>query len=789
MRTKSTVLILMILLAFNTVHGQNFVWAKQIGGNDFEESRSIAVDVSGNVYTTGSFNGTADFDPGSGVSNFISAGGQDIYIHKLNVNGNFVWAKRIGGTGLDEGLAVALDASGNAYVTGYFGGTVDFNPGPGVNNLTSAGELDIFILKLDANGNFVWAKRMGGSGSDIGWSIGIDPFGNVYTTGWFFNTVDFDPGTGVNNHTSAGYGDIFIQKLNGSGSFLWARTTGGTEIDYGKSVRFDSFGNVYMTGEFQETVDFDPGPGVSNLTTSVGVTDVYIRKMDENGNFLWVKQLIGAGYDGAYSVGVDSFGNVYTTGYFQDVTDFDPGPGVFNLTSSGVGDIFIQKMDSNGNFLWAKGMGSIGMDVGLSLALDVSGNCYTTGYFVDVVDFDPGPAVYNLTSDSGDRDIFVQKLDTNGNLLWVKQMGGALTDFSQSIAVDAFENTYITGYFFGTTDFDPGVGVHNLITVDSDNFIQKMSSCSPVTGSDTITACDSYEWIDGITYVSDNNSATYVLTSAAGCDSTVTLNLIINFSDNVTDAVETCNSHTWIDGITYTSSNNTATHTLTNAVGCDSVITLNLTINSSVGTDVITACNSYTWINGITYTANNNTATDTLTNAAGCDSLVTLNLTINNVSDVTTSLNGITINSNNSNATYQWLRCGDGPSNYTPIANETSIDFTPVENGYYAVEITENGCVDTSDCVAITKVGLFELSNGVKVITYPNPTTGKVCLEFEETVNELEVTLTDVKGNVISTETHHALSEMAIELTGANGIYFLTLQTQTGKSTLKLLKE
>ena len=757
-----------------------------------EESRSVAIDASANVYTTGNFYDTVDFDPGPGISEFISEGGQDIYIHKLNANGNLVWAKRIGGTDFDEGLAVAVDASGNVYVTGFFRGTVDFDPGSGTNNLTSLGFGDVFVLKLDANGNFLWAKGVGGTGFDIGWSIGIDPFGNVYTTGWFFDTVDFNPGTGVDNHTSAGEGDIFIQKLDANGNFLWAKTTGGTENDYSRSVRFDSFGNVYTTGEFQETVDFDPGSGVSNLATSPGNPDIYVRKMDGNGNLLWVKQLIGSQFDGAYSVAVDVSGNVYTTGFFQDVTDFDPGPGISNLTSSGAGDIFVQKMDSNGNFLWTKGMGGVSMDVGLSIALDASGNCYTTGYFADGVDFDPGPAINVLTS-AGDNDIFVQKLDSNGNLLWVKQIGGTLTDFSESIAVDASGNTYITGYFYGTTDFDPGVGIHELSSTGStggvDVFVQKMSSCSPVAGSDTITTCDSFEWIDGITYVSNNNSATYVLTSATGCDSIVTLNLTINSSDSVTDIVEACNSHTWIDGVTYISSNNTATHTLTNAAGCDSVITLNLTIKSSVGTDVVTACNNYTWINGVTYTTSNNIATDTLMNAAGCDSIVTLNLTINSVSDVTTSLTGITISSNNSNATYQWLRCGDGPSNYTPIANETSIDFTPVENGYYAVEITENGCVDTSDCVAITKVGLFELSNGVKVITYPNPTTGRIYLEFEETVNELEVTLTDVKGNVISTEAHHALSKTAIELNGANGIYFLTLQTQTGKSTLKLLKE
>ncbi|MDC1370352.1 T9SS type A sorting domain-containing protein [Flavobacteriales bacterium] len=181
------------------------------------------------------------------------------------------------------------------------------------------------------------------------------------------------------------------------------------------------------------------------------------------------------------------------------------------------------------------------------------------------------------------------------------------------------------------------------------------------TGTDVQTACNSYTWIDGITYTSSNNTATDTLTNAAGCDSVVTLNLTITNSSSATDVVSSCNSYTWIDGITYTASNNTATDTLTNAAGCDSVVTLNLTIiNSNTGTDVQTACNSYTWIDGITYTSSNNTATDTLTNAAGCDSVVTLNLTINNSNtgvDVQTAcdsytwINGVTYTSSNNTAT------------------------------------------------------------------------------------------------------------------------------------------
>ena len=185
---------------------------------------------------------------------------------------------------------------------------------------------------------------------------------------------------------------------------------------------------------------------------------------------------------------------------------------------------------------------------------------------------------------------------------------------------------------------------------------------SSSSGTDVITACDSYTWINGNTYIADNNTATHTLSNSVGCDSVVTLNLTINYSKAYTESITACDSYTWTDGVTYTSSNNTAIQNLSTSLGCDSVVTLDLTINnSSFGTDVITACDSYTWIDGNTYTSSNNSATHTLTNSVGCDSVVTLDLTINNSNsgvDVITAcdsytwINGTTYITSNSSATH-----------------------------------------------------------------------------------------------------------------------------------------
>jgi len=381
-----------------------FDWAKQMGSTGTDYGESITVDASGNVYTIGFFEGTVDFDPGAGVSDLISNGNFDIFIQKLNANGDFLWAKKMGGTDADRAISVTTDASGNVYTTGVFYGTVDFDPGAGVSNLTSNGLSDIFIQKLDANGNFLWAKQIGGLGGDLGYSITVDASGHVYTTGYFKGAVDFNPGASVYNLTSNGYQDIFIQKLDANGDFLWAKQMGGASHDQGHSITVDALGNIYTTGVFFGTVDFDPGAGVSNLTSN-GYQDIFIQKLDANGNFLWVRQMGGAEYDIGNSITIDASGKVYTTGSFTGTVDFDPGAGVSNLTSN-VGSGFIQKLDANGNFLWAKQMGGMGN----SVILDTYGNIHTTGNFSGTVDFDPGPGVSNLSS-NGSSDIFIQKLE------------------------------------------------------------------------------------------------------------------------------------------------------------------------------------------------------------------------------------------------------------------------------------------------------------------------------------------------------------------------------------------
>ena len=180
------------------------------------------------------------------------------------------------------------------------------------------------MLRLDPNGIFLWAATAGGEGEG-GPAIAIDNAGNAYIAGAFAGTYDFNPGAAVNNLSSQGGTDIFVQKLAANGNFIWVRQmTGSTSYENAYNLALDAGGNIFVTGDFLNTVDFDPGAAVYNLT-SFGNYDIFVCKLDNNGNFLWAKQMGGAGIEQGLAVATDLAGNVYTTGNFRGTGDFDPG--------------------------------------------------------------------------------------------------------------------------------------------------------------------------------------------------------------------------------------------------------------------------------------------------------------------------------------------------------------------------------------------------------------------------------------------------------------------------------
>ncbi|MDQ3049011.1 MAG: SBBP repeat-containing protein, partial [Bacteroidota bacterium] len=469
---KKFITFLIVFISIFRVHAQppDFIWANNIEYSSPSSGldNSFVTDPSGNIYRIGHFIDTVDFDPGPGTYNLISKGQEDIFVIKLNSSGALVWAKSMGGSNYDIGTSIAVDENGFIYLSGYFYDSCDFDPGPGISNLVSAGFHDAFISKLDPSGNFLWCKKIGGSGYDDIRSIVLDSAGSIYLTGVYRNTVDFDPGVGVYLLTGVMYNDFFICKLDNSGAFLWARGFGGPKDEVAYCIAVNTLGETYCVGAFKGTVDFDPGVGTYSLTSASAGTedDLFYCKLDASGNFLWAKQIGGGDIQYGYSLAIDQGGNLLSTGIFRYTVDFNPGAGVDTLSSPTFSqNMYVLKLDPSGNFVWVKGVSSNGIVNGYDIMLDENDNIYTTGLFCDTTDFDPGPGVYTL--DGGEYSTaFLWKLNPSGNLIWALPVGTGGCSFGQGIVLYG-NSIYMTGCFNLAVDFDPGADIYELYSHQS----------------------------------------------------------------------------------------------------------------------------------------------------------------------------------------------------------------------------------------------------------------------------------------------------------------------------------
>jgi hypothetical protein len=334
----------------------SYGWTITVGGTGYESASAISLGTDGSIYVTGSFENTVDFDGTAGVDNKTSNGSDDIFISKYNADGSYGWSRTFGGSDYEYGFGIAVGTEGSIYITGYFSDTVDFDGTAGVDNKTSNGDIDVFISKYNADGSYGWTRTFGGSEYDSGNDITVGTDGSIYITGYFTDTVDFDGTAGVDNKTSNGSDDIFISKYNANGSYGWSRTFGGNVNDYGNSIAVGLNGSIYVTGEFNNTVDFDGTAGVDNKTTN-GANDVFISKYNADGSYGWSRTFGGSGNDYGNGIAVGMYGSIYVTGRFENTVDFDFTAGVDNRTSNGYQDSFITKLQQSLATPWTQNGG------------------------------------------------------------------------------------------------------------------------------------------------------------------------------------------------------------------------------------------------------------------------------------------------------------------------------------------------------------------------------------------------------------------------------------------------
>ncbi len=465
----------------------NYLWAVAIGGDRADEGRAVAVDGDGNAYVTGFFVFRAFFDPSGKDTVKAGTGFQDAFVAKYDRNGNYKWAVNMGGTKINNGIAITVSKQKNVYVTGAFSGISNFEPGTTAGQLTASpggmfgrGEADIFMAKYDSTGKYVWAKSMGAAQEDdYGYGIAVDEAEHVFLTGYFGNTADFDPSANNSFLISKGIHDVFIAKYDRDGNYLWARSMGGKADDNGLGLAIDKTSNVYVTGYFADTAIFDPWATAIDTLVSAG------RKRP----------------DISYS-------------------DFD---------------MFIAKYDSAGKYIWSRTLGSNFDDIGNAVAIDRVGNILVTGTFADTAAFDPASRAGDTLISLGGKthlDGFLAKYDPNGQYIWGGSIGGSYSyTYSTDIACDDKGNTFATGRFLDTADLDPGKqNTRFLSTGSSDIFILKLA-CNDTTSAllATTTCAESYTW-NGEVYTA---SGTYrqVYSNSAGCDSTAILQLTLSKVD------------------------------------------------------------------------------------------------------------------------------------------------------------------------------------------------------------------------------------------------------------------
>lgn len=657
---------------------------------------------------------------------------------------SWIWAETAGGVLPDEANGCFQDANGNMYMSGfYFSSDINFGNG---NSLSNNGISDGFIVKYNASGSTQWASKVKGSSEDKATKCTADRFGNVFVTGYYDSpSIQFGGNNNdnvSNSDNNGGTFDAFIVKYNGSGSPEWYHSIGEDDDDGGASVAADSAGNVYVTGWFRATsVTLSSSVSIYNSSQATGPSDMFLIKYDQNGTVLWARSAGGPDDDKGRGVTVDPDGNVIVTGYFKDPSITIEGN---NYASNGSKDFFVIKYDSDGNLLDAKTYGGSGGEEAFACSADGNGNVYVCGnYSSSSATFDN----VTITNPGNGSGSFLLKLDSDLIAVWAKGFASGSSDEALGCSADRYGNVAVTGIFSGNTLNIESYSLHN--NGGDEIYLAKYNPNGDLFWATKIGKSND----DGANDCSMTDDGRIVVAGYYNSGSLTLGNIDL---DNSYFGVATSDPF------------------------------IATTCYAQAGTHAISACGEYTWIDGNTYTSSTNDAIWSFPNSNSCDSIVTLDLTMNTV-DVSVTNASPDLIANSNGATYRWLDCN---SNYVFLAGETAQTFTALSNGSYAVEVTENACVDTSDCVDVNNitVGLLE-TDGPSISVYPNPTTSDVTLQFNRKFSG-SLTGYDAQGRIVFAESIISKNNLELNLPETKGVFTIRLISEAGVSQqFRILKQ
>ncbi|MDX2190287.1 MAG: T9SS type A sorting domain-containing protein [Bacteroidota bacterium] len=698
-----THLFISLLLCIQSF-GQTLGLTRRYGSNLADDGRSTYVDGSGNTYLAGSFNGTVDFN-----GTIISASGTNNgFIIKNNSAGVVQWVKGL--TGGEVIITdIVVDASLNVFVTGYFKGTVDFDPGVGTSNVTSnLSTFDIFVLKINSSGTFQWIKTAGGSGDDYGFSIAIDNNGDVIIGGSADdnggNAIDFDPSAGSVIVGTTGRDGILWRLDAFNGTYVGVGKYGTTNSDELRKVAVDANGNVYVSGYYSVQL---ASTGVLS-TVGTGNLDAFIIKYGPTYSFQWFRTFGGLQDQVAYDLDVDASGNVYSVGTYRgaagSTSDFDYSSTLGGLAglSNTVSDGFLCKLNSSGTFQWVKGIKGNGIDYPKKVAINSAGDVIVAGMFQGTCEFDPSTLTSSFTSNGG-YDVFIAKYDANGNFTNnIQTFGEAGDDFLNGMAVNgtAF---YVSGTFNNIVNVSSTTTPVNITSSGlSDAFFLSFNNCVMPPTPTINTTASTLSFCNNASVLLQVNALPVSTTVRWFANNTITSPLQSNTSYSYTTAVLTANTNF------YVSASNTCGESARNIA----IVTKNappVVAISSAPTSIcagqsatLTAsnANTYSWVGGpntSTYVVSPTVTTTfsvTGTASVGCTDVATYTLVVK-------SLPGISavVSRNNACADNATITLSAGGANIyswaAPVASNSAVNIiqSPLVTSTYTVTGTSaQGC-------------------------------------------------------------------------------------------------
>lgn len=674
MKLSRFLFFLFLFLPSTTLNAQSFDWVRTMGGlvNTSNDLTDATVDKDENVYITGHAQGS--YRPAAGEPLMYPTAPVVALIQKNDQDGDLVWAKFTEGTGLCYANSIAVDAQGYVYVAGSFRDTIDFDPNGGVAQEISSGpEWNGFLLKLESDGDFVWVRTFR-NGFHEPIAIAVGPDQHIALTGYFGGTVDFNPGTGVTNITADGFSDIFLMKMNNNGNLMWARGFGSTDVsayEQGRALTIDPMNNIYFTGYYSLFVDFDPNnEGSGELYHQHAYeTDAFVAKFTRSGAYQWAhspsSEQLGE------SIAVDDQGNCYVVCQDATYSTYIYSSSIYRFRTDGSDQRRIH--ESRGD----------GYERYFDIALAPNQQTFTVvGSFDDELDV----GIQVLQGDWNSENGFIARFDTTGRDLWVRKLGraslsGWWDNYPYSVLLPEGENIYLTGRFAQQTDFDPGSGTFNVTpSGDVHAYILKLS-CIETSGQLDTATCFSF--------------------------------------------VSPSQHQTWDSSGVYQ---------------------------------------------------------DTIANRYGCDSILTIHLTINEVDTAIKQTDSLLIALEDS-ASYQWVSC-DSPS----VVLDSGQSFAPPGSGQYALIVEKNGCSAMSACFAYTALGVTNLRAEEVFQLYPNPADDRMSLSWKGDASVIEqVVLRDALGRTVriwqQLEPDRTLDVSAIPA----GVYWFVLRSDDSEHVKKLI--